>query len=53
MARFSLLRELDCSDLHGLPLADLAALAGLSSLRSLSVRGNYRTGTAELQQVRF
>lgn len=53
VARFSLLRELDCSDLHGLPLADLGALAGLSSLRSLSVRGNYRTGAAELQQVRF
>ncbi|KAK9838357.1 hypothetical protein WJX81_006992 [Elliptochloris bilobata] len=28
-----------------------AALAGLSSLRSLAVRGNYRTGAAELEQV--
>ena len=53
VARFSLLRELDCSDLHGLPLADLGALAGLRLLRSLAVRGNYRTGAAELQQVRF
>ena len=53
VVRFSLLRELDCSELHGLPLADLEALAGLPSLRSLSLRGNYRTGAAELQQGRF
>jgi len=45
-------QELDCRHLNQLAAGDLAALAALPCLRSLALRGNYRTGDAELAQVR-